>query len=162
MLENTAGVGALISVLSGWQPAPLHFYSCADGRPVALSDRVSTTGTMIDGTEFDSSYKRGKPAVFAPRQVIKGWTEAMQLMRPGDKWELYIPSELAYGSQDKGACVRAGGRACGACAVLVVHRLDRARTREPPCTAVCWLWSPPTARVGCARIMRTAYNSQRV
>merc|ERR1712129_258315 len=48
-------------------------------------------GTLIDGTEFDSSYKRGQPTTFAPKQVIKGWTEAMQLMVEGDKWEMYIP-----------------------------------------------------------------------
>jgi len=54
-------------------------------------------GTLIDGTEFDSSYSRGSPTTFAPNQVIKGWSEAMQLMVEGDKWELYIPSELAYG-----------------------------------------------------------------
>merc|ERR1712124_150764 len=54
-------------------------------------------GTPIDGTEFDSSYKRGSPTSFAPNQVIKGWTEAMQLMVEGDKFELYIPSDLAYG-----------------------------------------------------------------
>ena len=54
---------------------------------------------MIDGTEFDSSYSRGSPTNFAPNQVIKGWTEAMQLMVEGDKWELYIPSELAYGTR---------------------------------------------------------------
>merc|ERR1712159_483389 len=54
-------------------------------------------GTLIDGTEFDSSYKRGSHTTFAPNQVIKGWTEAMQLMVEGDKWEMYIPSELAYG-----------------------------------------------------------------
>eukprot|EP00934_Nitzschia_sp_Nitz4_P005695 Nitzschia sp. Nitz4//scaffold35_size145790//120754//121414//NITZ4_003053-RA/size145790-processed-gene-0.214-mRNA-1//1//CDS//3329549193//5685//frame0 len=65
------------------------------------------SGALIDGTEFDSSYKRGKPTTFAPNQVIKGWTEAMQLMKEGGKWELYIPSELAYG--DRGA----GGRIPG-------------------------------------------------
>merc|ERR1712205_257912 len=54
-------------------------------------------GTLIDGTEFDSSYKRGEPTTFAPNQVIKGWTEEMQLMVEGDKWEMYIPSDLAYG-----------------------------------------------------------------
>merc|ERR1711988_1775932 len=54
-------------------------------------------GTLIDGSEFDSSYKRGSPTTFAPNQVIKGWTEAMQLMVEGDKWEMYIPSDLAYG-----------------------------------------------------------------
>lgn len=56
---------------------------------------LTFTGTLIDGTEFDSSYKRGQPTTFAPNQVIKGWTEAMQLMVEGDKWEMYIPSELA-------------------------------------------------------------------
>mmetsp|Transcript_6622 Transcript_6622/g.11751 ORF Transcript_6622/g.11751 Transcript_6622/m.11751 type:complete len:246 (+) Transcript_6622:69-806(+) len=56
-------------------------------------------GTLIDGTEFDSSYSRGSPTTFAPNQVIKGWTEAMQLMVEGDKWELYIPSDLAYGDR---------------------------------------------------------------
>jgi FKBP-type peptidyl-prolyl cis-trans isomerase FklB len=59
-------------------------------------------GTLIDGTEFDSSYTRGKPTTFAPNQVIKGWTEAMQLMKEGDKFELYIPSELAYGDRQRG------------------------------------------------------------
>merc|ERR1712159_921009 len=58
-------------------------------------------GTLIDGTEFDSSYKRGEPTTFAPNQVIKGWTEAMQLMVEGDKWEMYIPSDLAYGDNGR-------------------------------------------------------------
>jgi len=58
-------------------------------------------GKLLDGTEFDSSYKRGKPTTFAPNQVIKGWTEAMQLMVEGDKWEMYIPMELAYGPSGK-------------------------------------------------------------
>ena len=53
--------------------------------------------TLINGEEFDSSYKRGSPTSFAPNQVIKGWTEAMQLMVESDKWEMYIPSDLAYG-----------------------------------------------------------------
>jgi len=65
-------------------------------------------GTLIDGTPFDSSYKRGKPTTFAPNQVIKGWTEAMQLMVEGDKWELYIPSDLAYGDRARGAVISAG------------------------------------------------------
>jgi len=56
-------------------------------------------GTLIDGTQFDSSYDRGSPTSFAPNQVISGWTEAMQLMVEGDKWEMYIPSDLAYGDR---------------------------------------------------------------
>jgi FKBP-type peptidyl-prolyl cis-trans isomerase len=54
-------------------------------------------GTLINGTEFDSSYKRGQPATFPVGQVIKGWTEALQLMPVGSKWQLFIPSEMAYG-----------------------------------------------------------------
>ncbi len=64
------------------------------------TDRVEVhyVGTLIDGTEFDSSIKRGQPAVFPVNQVIKGWTEALQMMPVGSKWELVIPSELAYGA----------------------------------------------------------------
>merc|ERR1712190_299722 len=58
--------------------------------------------------EFDSSYKRGSPTSFAPNQVIKGWTEAMQLMVEGDKWEMYIPSELGYGEGGSGAKIKGG------------------------------------------------------
>jgi FKBP-type peptidyl-prolyl cis-trans isomerase FklB len=58
---------------------------------------VNYRGTLIDGTEFDSSYKRGEPATFPVNRVIKGWTEALQLMKPGAKYQLFIPSNLAYG-----------------------------------------------------------------
>lgn len=58
-------------------------------------------GRLLDGSEFDSSYKRGQPSTFAPNQVIKGWTEAMQKMVQGDKWEMYIPWQLAYGASGK-------------------------------------------------------------
>jgi len=58
---------------------------------------VHYKGTLLDGTEFDSSYKRGQPATFGVGQVIKGWTEALQLMKPGAKWQLFIPPDLAYG-----------------------------------------------------------------
>jgi FKBP-type peptidyl-prolyl cis-trans isomerase FklB len=60
-------------------------------------------GTLIDGTEFDSSAKNGQPLVRPANMLIKGWTEALQLMKPGAKWELYIPSELAYGERGAGA-----------------------------------------------------------
>ncbi|MCU7851892.1 MAG: FKBP-type peptidyl-prolyl cis-trans isomerase [Candidatus Thiodiazotropha sp. (ex Monitilora ramsayi)] len=62
---------------------------------------VHYTGKLIDGTEFDSSYGRGKPASFQVNRVIKGWTEALQLMKQGARWQLFIPSDLAYG--EKGA-----------------------------------------------------------
>ena len=64
---------------------------------------VNYKGTLIDGSEFDSSYKRGKPATFRVDGVIAGWTEALQLMKPGAKWKLFIPSNLAYGERGAGA-----------------------------------------------------------
>lgn len=73
------------------------------GTPPAAADTVTVNyrGTLIDGTEFDSSYKRGEPATFPVSGVIKGWTEALQLMKKGAKYKLFIPSSLAYG--DRGA-----------------------------------------------------------
>jgi len=70
------------------------------GKSPKLTDKVTTNyrGTLLDGTEFDSSYKSGKPVEFPVGGVIKGWTEAVQLMHVGDKWQLFIPSNLAYGA----------------------------------------------------------------
>ena len=62
-------------------------------------------GTLIDGTEFDSSYKRGEPTEFPVGQVVKGWTEALQLMPVGSKWQLFIPSDLAYGPNGAGQMI---------------------------------------------------------
>ena len=62
-------------------------------------------GTLIDGTVFDSSVRRGTPATFGVTQVIPGWVEALQLMPVGSKWKLYIPSELAYGAQGAGGAI---------------------------------------------------------
>ncbi|HUJ39397.1 MAG TPA: FKBP-type peptidyl-prolyl cis-trans isomerase [Candidatus Acidoferrales bacterium] len=59
-------------------------------------------GTLIDGTEFDSSYKRGEPATFPVGRVIRGWSEALQLMPVGSKWQLFVPAELAYGERSPG------------------------------------------------------------
>ena len=73
------------------------------GNTPGPDDKVKThyRGTLIDGTEFDSSYKRNKPTEFAVKQVIKGWTEALQLMKEGSKWELYIQASLAYGERGR-------------------------------------------------------------
>ncbi len=76
-----------------------------DGVKPKATDTVKThyRGTLVDGKEFDSSYKRGEPAQFPVGGVIKGWTEALQLMPVGSKWQLVIPSDLAYGEQGAGA-----------------------------------------------------------
>ena len=66
---------------------------------------VHYSGKLTDGTEFDSSYKRNQPASFPVNGVIRGWTEALQLMHVGDKWELTIPSDLAYGRQGAGNAI---------------------------------------------------------
>jgi FKBP-type peptidyl-prolyl cis-trans isomerase FklB len=74
------------------------------GKKPTASDtvRVHYKGTLLDGSEFDSSYKHGEPAEFSVSGVIPGWTEAVQLMPVGSKWQLFIPSKLAYGEQGQG------------------------------------------------------------
>lgn len=74
------------------------------GKQPTAADRVTVhyTGTLTDGSVFDSSVKRGQPATFSVGGVIRGWTEALQLMKEGDKWMLYIPYDLAYGERGSG------------------------------------------------------------
>ena len=74
------------------------------GEKPTINDKVTThyTGKLIDGTVFDSSVERGQPATFPVSGVIKGWTEALQLMPKGSKWRLYIPYDLAYGERGAG------------------------------------------------------------
>ena len=67
--------------------------------------KVHYRGTLLDGTEFDSSYKRNEPAVFPLKGVIKGWTEALQLMKVGSKYQIFLPSSLAYGEQGAGQVI---------------------------------------------------------
>ena len=90
-------------------PSGLQYKILAPGtgpKPSA-SDTVvcNYRGTFINGTEFDSSYKRGQPASFPVGQVIKGWTEALQLMPVGSKWQLFIPPDLAYGQRGAGGSI---------------------------------------------------------
>jgi FKBP-type peptidyl-prolyl cis-trans isomerase FklB len=84
------------------------------GKSPKTTDTVTThyKGTLIDGTEFDSSYKRGEPVSFPVSGVIPGWTEALQLMKEGAKWQLFVPSNLAYGE-------RGAGREIGPNATLI-------------------------------------------
>ncbi|MBE7495932.1 MAG: FKBP-type peptidyl-prolyl cis-trans isomerase [Verrucomicrobiaceae bacterium] len=73
----------------------------ASGQRPTMNDTVVVhyRGTLVDGSVFDSSYDRGQPASFGVSQVIPGWTQALQMMRPGDKWLIQIPFNLAYGSR---------------------------------------------------------------
>ena len=87
-------------------PSGLQYKELAPGtgKSPKTTDTVTTNykGTLIDGTEFDSSYKRGEPATFPVSGVIPGWTEALQLMKEGAKWQLFVPANLAYGEQGAG------------------------------------------------------------
>ena len=78
------------------------------GASPSSTDKVTVQykGMLIDGTEFDSSYKRGQPAIFQANQVIAGWNEALQLMKAGAKWELFIPAGLAYGNRGIGDIIK--------------------------------------------------------
>lgn len=97
-LDENGKRKGVVTLLSGLQYEVLQD---GDGHRPRLIDRVTTHyhGTLIDGTVFDSSVDRGAPATFPVNGVIKGWTEALQLMPIGSKWKLYIPYHLAYGEK---------------------------------------------------------------
>jgi FKBP-type peptidyl-prolyl cis-trans isomerase FklB len=105
-LEANAKKPGVITTESGLQ---YKIITSGDGKQPTASDTVSThyKGTLIDGREFDSSYKRNTPASFPVKGVIKGWTEALQLMHVGDKWQLFIPSDLAYGATKRSELIEA-------------------------------------------------------
>ena len=94
-------------------PSGVQYRVIASGDASGTSPKASDTvevhyeGRRIDGKVFDSSYKRGKPASFPVSGVVKGFSEALQNMKPGDKWEVFIPSELGYGERARGADIRA-------------------------------------------------------
>lgn len=96
LAENGKRKG-VVTTASGLQYRVL---SPGSGAPPHPTDEVTVNyrGTLLDGTEFDSSYKRGQPATFPVNGVIKGWREALVLMKPGARWQLFIPPELAYGA----------------------------------------------------------------
>ena len=87
-------------------------------------------GTLINGTEFDSSYKRGQPATFPVGGVIKGWTEALQLMPVGSKWQLFIPTDLAYGDRGAGADIGPGATLIFEVELLSIQGKDQDKTQE--------------------------------
>jgi FKBP-type peptidyl-prolyl cis-trans isomerase len=113
-------------------PSGLQYKVITDGKGESPKPEDTVTvdyrGTLVDGTEFDSSYKRGQPATFRVGGVIKGWTEALQLMKPGSKWELYIPNDLAYGEN----APPGSGIPAGAPLVFEVALQSFSRPTPPP------------------------------
>ncbi len=105
-LDENAKKPGVITTDSGLQYKVL---TTGDGKQPKATDTVTThyKGTLIDGREFDSSYKRDQPASFPVKGVIAGWTEALQLMHVGDKWQLFIPSDLAYGATKRSELIDA-------------------------------------------------------
>lgn len=95
-LENNKKQPGVVELPSGLQYKVI---TEGAGEPPKASSQITAhyKGSLIDGTVFDSSYDRGEPAQFGVDQVIEGWKEALQLMKPGAKWQLFIPSNLAYG-----------------------------------------------------------------
>ncbi|MDI1314173.1 FKBP-type peptidyl-prolyl cis-trans isomerase [Prosthecobacter sp.] len=102
-MTATPSTDGMISTASGLRYKVLAS-GPAGGRTPSLYDSATVhyKGTLTNGTVFDSSYERGAPATFGVNQVIPGWTEALQLMKPGDQWLLYIPANLGYGPQSMG------------------------------------------------------------
>lgn len=92
----------VVTTASGLQYRIVEAGNAAEASPKP-DDRVTVNyrGKLLDGSEFDSSYSRGQPATFGVSQVIQGWTEALQMMKPGAKWQLFIPPALAYGKNDR-------------------------------------------------------------
>ncbi|MBR5852522.1 MAG: FKBP-type peptidyl-prolyl cis-trans isomerase [Bacteroidaceae bacterium] len=103
-LANNAKKEGVVVLPSGLQ---YEVITEGNGKKPSATDRVQChyEGTLIDGTIFDSSIKRGEPAVFGVNQVIKGWVEALQLMQEGAKWRLYIPYDMAYGEHGAGEMI---------------------------------------------------------
>jgi len=106
LAENKAKPG-VVSLPSGLQ---YQILKAGDGPKPTVNDKVKChyQGTLIDGTIFDSSIQRGEPIVFAVNGVIRGWTEALQLMPVGSKWKLFVPSDLAYGDQQASPIIKPG------------------------------------------------------
>ena len=98
-LEENAKKEGIITTESGMQYEIISEGEGADIPTLEDQVKVHYRGTLINGTEFDSSYSRGEPAVFSPTQVIKGWTEALTMMNVGSEWKVYLPAELAYGER---------------------------------------------------------------
>ncbi|MBI3805213.1 MAG: FKBP-type peptidyl-prolyl cis-trans isomerase [Nitrospirae bacterium] len=127
LAENKKKKG-VVTLPSGLQ---YKIITAGTGKKPKATDTVTTNykGTLIDGTEFDSSYKRGEPASFPVQGVIPGWTEALQLMPVGSKWQLVVPPALAYGP--RGAGPQIGPNATLIFEVELLSIQDEAKTPKP-------------------------------
>ena len=107
------------------------------GPKPAATDTVSCNyrGTLIDGKEFDSSYKRGQPLSIQVNGVIKGWTEALQLMPVGSKWQLFIPSDLGYGDRGSGPVIGPSATLIFEVELLSIQAKDKTQPPPPPASA---------------------------
>jgi FKBP-type peptidyl-prolyl cis-trans isomerase FklB len=116
-------------------PSGLQYKILTEGtgpKPAATDSVVCNyQGTLINGKEFDSSYKRGQPATFPVNGVIKGWTEALQLMPVGSKWQLFIPSELAYGDRGAGADIGPGATLVFEVELLSIEDKSKDKDKAP-------------------------------
>jgi FKBP-type peptidyl-prolyl cis-trans isomerase FklB len=128
-LAANKGKDGVVTLASGLQYKILKEGTGA--KPAATDSVVCNyQGTLINGTEFDSSYKRGQPATFAVNGVIKGWTEALQLMPVGSKWQLFIPPDLAYGDRGAGANIGPGSTLIFEVELLSIE--DKSSKEKPP------------------------------
>ena len=105
-----------------------------NGPSPTVNDTVKCNyrGTLLNGTEFDSSTRQGGPASFPLKRVIPGWTEALQKMHVGDKWQLYVPSKLAYGMQPPGPPIEAGSMLVFDIELLGIENQQPASRRDSP------------------------------
>jgi FKBP-type peptidyl-prolyl cis-trans isomerase FklB len=127
-LAANKGKEGVVTLPSGLQ---YKIITAGTGPKPASTDSVvcNYRGTLINGTEFDSSYKRGKPVTFPVTGVIKGWTEALQLMPVGSKWQLFIPSDLAYGDRGAGADIGPGSTLVFEVELISIE--DKSAAKEP-------------------------------
>jgi FKBP-type peptidyl-prolyl cis-trans isomerase FklB len=127
-LAGNKGKDGIVTLPSGLQ---YKIEKAGTGPKPTANDSVvcNYRGTLLDGKEFDSSYKRGQPATFPVNGVIKGWTEALQLMPVGSKWQLFIPSDLAYGDRGAGADIGPGATLVFEVELLSIE--DKSKDKTP-------------------------------
>ena len=132
LTANKAKPG-IVTLPSGLQ---YKIITAGTGPKPTATDSVSCNyrGTLIDGTEFDSSYKRGQPTTFPVSGVIKGWTEALQLMPVGSKWQLFVPASLAYGDRAASALIGPDATLIFEVELLSIQEKSAAKTPATPAT----------------------------